>query len=246
MDRFNIRRLLQERAGLPGFHVVSEPNIRIEFRNLAKGDRCEPFQYAGNVVLTIFSGVFTLKTDRGEAKVEELDQCVFMVNELIAVECEEAGAIQLMWAPAFAPTTKIPASESIVRPLHLDSVVTAPAKIDLPVLGGALRLKLRVNTWYEMYLSIDGSEVFLGASSQRELSDRLSTFLHEPFTPWQMILALSETYVGFYPVAIKPSGPQILMLQNQHGKAFRYIEIRPAEWLEALQKCGWDTLDHQE
>jgi hypothetical protein len=96
--------------------------------------------------------------------------------------------------------------------------VTALTKIDLPVLGGALRLKLRVNTWYEMYLSIDSSEVFLGASSQRELSDRLSAFLHESFTPWRMVLALSETYVRFYPVAIKPSGPQILMLQDQHGK----------------------------
>ena len=48
MEHFNIQDLLRARADQRSFHVASEQQIRVEFRNMMAGDMLEP----GTMVLS--------------------------------------------------------------------------------------------------------------------------------------------------------------------------------------------------
>jgi len=107
MERFNVRELLATRANQRSFHVASEEHVRAEFRNMSAGEELESFRYVGNLVLTIFSGVFVLKVDENSVEVSEMDQVITSTNESIGLLCKLAGTIQIIWSPAYAQTAKI-------------------------------------------------------------------------------------------------------------------------------------------
>ena len=107
MERFNIRELLATRVDQRSFHVASEEHVRVEFRNMSAGEELDSFRYAGNVVLTIFSGDFVLKVAGKLVEVSEMDQVITSTNESIGLQCKLAGTIQIIWSPAYAQTAKI-------------------------------------------------------------------------------------------------------------------------------------------
>lgn len=104
-ERFNIQDLVSSRSTQRSYHVAAEQHVRIEFRNLASGEVIEPFAYAGDVVLTCYRGVFSVSVGKEEPfSIAELDQVVIPAQTSVQLECRGNGTIQLIWAPAQAPT----------------------------------------------------------------------------------------------------------------------------------------------
>lgn len=106
-ERFNIQALLSSRAAQRSYHVAAEQHVRIEFRNLASGEVIEPFAYGGDVVLTCYRGVFSVCLGGEDPfPIAELDQVVIPAETSVQLECRDNGTIQIIWAPAQAPTMK--------------------------------------------------------------------------------------------------------------------------------------------
>ena len=80
--------------------------MRIEFHNLSEGQTLGPLAYDGDVVLTVYSGVFQLKSGSTIRSLRELDQVVVAEGNRFELVCESEGAIQLIWAPAMARTNR--------------------------------------------------------------------------------------------------------------------------------------------
>jgi hypothetical protein len=106
VERFNIRELVRTRADQRSFHIASEKNVRVEFRNMVAGDRVDPFSYDGDLVLTCYKGAFVLKELSGAVNLVEMDLAVIPASSSVSLECTIDGTIQIIWAPAFAATAK--------------------------------------------------------------------------------------------------------------------------------------------
>jgi hypothetical protein len=106
VESFNIQELVLTRTDQRSFHIVSEPNVRIEFRNMAAGERLDPFAYAGALVVTCFRGAFLLQADAASKDLVVMEQAVVSANERVLLECTHDGTVQIIWSPPFAATTK--------------------------------------------------------------------------------------------------------------------------------------------
>lgn len=106
IDCFSIPELIATRSSQTSFHVASEPNVRIEFRNMREGDAIEQFTYGGEVVLTCFVGAFTVKTDDEIVTLRELSFAVIPSGTPASIMCAATGTLQLVWAPGHAGTAK--------------------------------------------------------------------------------------------------------------------------------------------
>lgn len=102
MEYFKISELLQTRREQRSFHVASESNVRIEFRNMRAGEKLPPFSCAGNLVLTIFAGEFSISDGVQTKRASELDQLVTPEDAPLAIECVVDGTLQIIWTPPFA------------------------------------------------------------------------------------------------------------------------------------------------
>lgn len=105
-ERYNIREVLSTRANQPSFHILAEKHVRIEFRNMKVGERLGPFSFEGNVVVTCFGGEFAALERSDRALLRESDQIVFEVCEVVEIECDVAGSVQILWIPAHAVTAR--------------------------------------------------------------------------------------------------------------------------------------------
>lgn len=107
IECFSIPDLLNRRASQPSFHIVSEQHLRIEFRNMAKGDALERFAYGGDLVITCYTGTFALVGGDGEAALVPMTFAVVPSGTPLVVRCDTSGTVQLIWAPAHAETAKV-------------------------------------------------------------------------------------------------------------------------------------------
>jgi len=101
VETYSISDLLRRRSTEKSFHVVSEDHVRIEFRNMATGERLASPPFSGNVVLTCFRGSFLVRTDGAAVPLGPMDQCVMPVDTAAEIECSEDGTIQFIWTPPF-------------------------------------------------------------------------------------------------------------------------------------------------
>jgi hypothetical protein len=106
VESFNIQELVQTRTNQRSFHVVSDSNVRVEFRNMAAGERLDPFAYQGSLVVTCFRGAFVLRADAASKELVVMDQAVVSANERVVLECTLDGTVQIIWSPPYAATTK--------------------------------------------------------------------------------------------------------------------------------------------
>jgi hypothetical protein len=106
IDCFSIPELIATRSSQTSFHVASEPNVRIEFRNMKAGDAIERFTYGGEVVLTCFVGAFTVNTDDELVTLRELSFAVIRSGTPASIVCAATGTLQLVWTPGHAGTVK--------------------------------------------------------------------------------------------------------------------------------------------
>jgi hypothetical protein len=106
MEQFNIKDLISSRANQQSFHVVSEKNVRVEFRNMRAGETLEGFRYDGNVILTCYRGTFALEEENKRVMLQEMDQAVIPVSALMVIECLQEGTLQIIWSPPFAQIVK--------------------------------------------------------------------------------------------------------------------------------------------
>lgn len=106
VERFNIRDVVRARLDQRSFHIASEKNVRIEFRNMVTGDKIDPFRYEGDLVLTCYRGSFAFGEVGTSVDLVEMDQIVVPASTSVALQCTSNGTIQIIWSPAFAQTVK--------------------------------------------------------------------------------------------------------------------------------------------
>lgn len=106
LDAYNIAKLVAARSQQRTYHLVSERHLRVEFRNLARGEVVEKFVYAGDVMLTCYRGAFAVTAGGTSAELTEMDQLVIPEGTPVSIACERDGSLQLVWSPAFAPTER--------------------------------------------------------------------------------------------------------------------------------------------
>ncbi len=101
---YNINSLLRTREDQAGFHVVAEQHVRIEFRTLECGATLGPFAYDGDVVVTCWSGEFSIESGATTTELGELDQAVVPTGTPVTLICKLRGTIQLIWSPPHGVT----------------------------------------------------------------------------------------------------------------------------------------------
>lgn len=101
VTRYGLLDLLRQRADQPGFHIASEDGVRIELMRFQEGQTLGPLSCDGELVLTCLDGTF----DIGDGTpVPPMTQVVVPRGENFTLECtSDGGAVQLIWAPPFAP-----------------------------------------------------------------------------------------------------------------------------------------------
>jgi hypothetical protein len=104
LQKFNIPEVLRTRSARHSFHLVSETHVRIEYRRMKDGDLMGPFSYGGDLVVTCHDGSFTVTSQGVEERLDISELLVVPTDTLIDIACRGAGVIQLIWAPAHAPT----------------------------------------------------------------------------------------------------------------------------------------------
>ncbi len=104
IHQFNVHALLRDRADQPSFHVLAERHLRIEFRNLEAGTAVGPFTYEGDVLITCWTGVFSIEAGASTTELRELEQAVIPSGTLVRLACGARGSIQLIWSPPHAAT----------------------------------------------------------------------------------------------------------------------------------------------
>lgn len=101
---FNAQALLRDRGDQSSFHIVAEPHVRIEFRNLEAGTTVGPFTYEGDLVVTCWIGKFSIESNVSVTELGELDQAVVPSGTSVRLTCRARGSIQLNWSPSHAAT----------------------------------------------------------------------------------------------------------------------------------------------
>lgn len=105
MEIYNVPMLLRARTDQKSFHVASEQNVRVEFRNMVAGEVLPAFRYAGDIVLTCFGGGFRLEADEEAVDLGVLDQAVIPAGQVVRMACESSGTVQFIWCPSFGEVT---------------------------------------------------------------------------------------------------------------------------------------------
>lgn len=105
MIHYGLLDILRERAEQASFHIASEKTVRIEFMRFSEGQRLGPFMFEGDAVITCLAGTFVVGDD--EIRVTALTQVVVPQGERLTIRCSsEEGAVQIIWAPPFAPAVR--------------------------------------------------------------------------------------------------------------------------------------------
>lgn len=101
---YNINSLLRTRGDQAGFHIVAEQHVRIEFRTLEAGATLGPLTYEGDVIITCWSGKFSIESGATTTGLIDLDQAVVPTGTSVTLTCKLRGTIQLIWSPPHGVT----------------------------------------------------------------------------------------------------------------------------------------------
>jgi hypothetical protein len=106
-DEYTLVRLDSEsatRRDRSSFHVFSEPHIRGEVFNFSDGDRLNPMQYKGALLILGITGNVDVTLAGITRSIGPLSQILINQDVAFSLVATEQASVQLVWAPPFGKT----------------------------------------------------------------------------------------------------------------------------------------------